>query len=211
MKELMEIYNLIHERVGKQLESFQKVWENGTEPDIFLELVFCLLTPQSKARQAEKAVNILRKDGLVWKASAEELSDVLNIVRFKNHKAQYIVWNREKFCGSSGPEIKKILTGIDTVVNRREWLVGNIKGMGIKEASHFLRNIGFGKDVAILDRHILRNLVRFDVIGQEPKTLNFKNYLDIEKRMKEFSNRIGIPMDYLDFVLWYREAKDVFK
>jgi len=38
-----------------------------------------------------------------------------------------------------------------------EWLVKNLTGLGYKEAGHFLRNIGSGK-IAILDRHILRNL-----------------------------------------------------
>lgn len=56
--------------------------------------------------------------------------------------------------------------------------------MSYKEASHFLRNVGFGEDVAILDRHILRNLERLAVIDEIPKTLSPKLYLEIEDRLE---------------------------
>ena len=62
---------------------------------------------------------------------------------------------------------------------RREWLVKNIKGLGFKEASHFLRNIGFD-DYAIIDSHILDLLERYKFI-KPPKTLTRKKYMEIEK------------------------------
>ena len=87
----------------------------------------------------------------------------------------------------------------------------NVKGMGMKEASHFLRNIGFGGELAILDRHILKNLVAVGVIPEIPKSLSPKKYLAIESAMLEFSRSMGIPMDHLDIVLWYKEAGAIFK
>ncbi len=93
----------------------------------------------------------------------------------------------------------------------REWLVENVKGYGYKEASHFLRNIGLGADLAILDRHILKNLKSAGVIRQIPKSLNRKNYLDVEERMRKFARKVRIPLDHLDLVLWYKEAGEVFK
>ena len=101
------------------------------------------------------------------------------------------------------------LNGMDAI-KAREWLVKNIKGYGYKEASHFLRNIGKGFELAILDRHILKNLVEFNVIDGIP-ALTKKKYYEIEKKMKEFSERIGIPMAYLDFVLWYKQTGRIFK
>jgi len=86
-----------------------------------------------------------------------------------------------------------------------------VKGIGLKEASHFLRNIGLGGDIAILDRHILKNLARLGVIQSVPPTLTSRRYLEIESSMKEFARSTGIPMDHLDFVLWYRETEDIFK
>ncbi|MEM3584736.1 MAG: hypothetical protein QW193_05630, partial [Nitrososphaerales archaeon] len=80
-----------------------------------------------------------------------------------------------------------------------------------KEASHFLRNIGLGKDFAILDRHILKNLKEFNVIKDIPKSISKKVYLDIENKMREFSKQINIPMDELDLLFWSKETSFIFK
>jgi N-glycosylase/DNA lyase len=90
------------------------------------------------------------------------------------------------------------------------FLVKNFKGFGMKEASHFLRNTGHF-DLAILDRHILRNLLELGVIEEVPESLSAKNYLAIEEKMKDFSNQIGIPFAHLDMLLWAKEAGEVFK
>jgi len=78
----------------------------------------------------------------------------------------------------------------------RVWLVKNIKGFGYKEASHFLRNIGLGENIAILDRHILKNLKRFKVIKEVPISISPRKYLEIENKMKLFSKKIKIPVSH---------------
>lgn len=93
----------------------------------------------------------------------------------------------------------------------REWLVKNITGYGYKEAGHFLRNIGYGDNIAILDRHILRNLVYFGVMDEMPSTITKGKYLDIEQKMICFSKVINIPMSHLDLLFWYKERGEVFK
>jgi len=93
----------------------------------------------------------------------------------------------------------------------RDWLVKHVKGLGLKEASHFLRNIGMGEELAILDRHILKNLVCLGVIAGVPASLTPSRYKEIESRMKTFSSSIGIPMGELDLILWYRETGSIFK
>jgi N-glycosylase/DNA lyase len=94
---------------------------------------------------------------------------------------------------------------------RREWVVEHVKGLGYKEASHFLRNIGLGANFAILDRHILRSLLTLSVIEHCPMQISKTCYLEIEEKMKEFASRVGIPMDHLDLVLWYAETGMVFR
>lgn len=93
----------------------------------------------------------------------------------------------------------------------REWLVGKVLGIGMKEASHFLRNIGLGKDLAILDRHILINLKEYDVIKEIPRYITRKVYIDIEDKMKKFSKLMSIPMDELDLLFWSKETGMIFK
>ncbi len=90
-------------------------------------------------------------------------------------------------------------------------LVRNIKGFGYKEASHFLRNIGMGKDIAILDRHILKNLKRYGAIKKIPSHMSTRQYLDIEDKARRFARKIRIPLDELDLLFWSRETGEIFK
>ncbi|MBE0557207.1 MAG: hypothetical protein IH628_08240 [Proteobacteria bacterium] len=86
------------------------------------------------------------------------------------------------------------------------WLVKNVDGLGLKEATHFLRNIGRNGDLAILDRHILRNLKRYGVLRSIPRSLSGREYLRIEVRFHRFARAIGIPINHLDLLFWSRET-----
>lgn len=210
--EVIDKYLEIKPSIEKRLDEYRNIWEKGNNEDIHAELSFCILTPQSKARNAWKAITNMRNDGILFKGSPEELSEYLNIVRFKNNKARYLVEIREKMTDENGNIITKdFFKNLGTVQEKREWIVKNIKGMAYKEAGHFLRNIGFGDNIAILDRHILKNLVRLEIIEEVPKTLTKKLYLEIEEKMRMFCKETNIPMDHIDLFLWYLEAGEIFK
>lgn len=210
--EIEKIYKEKQKDIEKRLREFKEIWEKGSNEDIHAELSFCILTPQSKAVNAWKAITILRENGLLFNGSAEDIVEYLNIVRFKNNKAKYLVALREQMQNEKGEIITKdFFNSITDVKEKREWIVKNIKGMAYKEAGHFLRNVGFGKEIAILDRHILKNLVKLEVIEDVPKSLTPKLYLEIEEKMKTYCKFINIPMDSLDLLLWYKEAGEIFK
>lgn len=210
--EIEKIYKEKQKEIEKRLKEFKKIWERGSNEDIHAELSFCILTPQSKAINAWKAITTLRENGLLFNGSAEDIVEYLNIVRFKNNKAKYLVALREQMQNEKGEIITKdFFNSITDVKEKREWIVKNIKGMAYKEAGHFLRNVGFGKEIAILDRHILKNLVKLEVIEDVPKSLTPKLYLEIEEKMKAYCKFISIPMDSLDLLLWYKEAGEIFK
>lgn len=210
--EIEKKYLIIKDDIEKRLKDFKDVWEKGNNEDIHVELSFCILTPQSKAVNAWKAITTLRDNGLLFSGSAEEIVEYLNIVRFKNNKAKYLVELREKMKNSDGEMITKdFFSTFESVKIAREWIVKNIKGMAYKEASHFLRNVGFGKEISILDRHILKNLVKLEVIDEVPKSITPKLYLEIEEKMKDYCKFVGISMDSLDLLLWYLEAGEIFK
>lgn len=207
-----KVYLEIKDDIAKRLNEYKEIWDKGTNEDIHAELSFCILTPQSKARNAWKAITNMREEGVLFTGDAETLTEYLNIVRFKNNKAKYLVELRNQMTDKDGKIITKdFFEKMPTVQERRNWIVENIKGMSWKESGHFLRNVGFGQEVAILDRHILKNLVRLQVIEEIPKTLNKKNYLEIENKMKEFCKEVSIPMDNMDLLLWYLEAGEIFK
>jgi N-glycosylase/DNA lyase len=126
-------------------------------------------------------------------------------VRFHLTKAKRLLKAREQF-----PEIKKELLSGSAPEKKREWLVAKVNGMSLKEASHFLRNIGC-RELAILDRHIITHLVHCGVLRKRPKTLTPKRYLRIEKKFKQFSAAVGIPMDELDLLFWSSETGVILK
>jgi len=91
----------------------------------------------------------------------------------------------------------------------REWLVKNIKGLGYKESSHFLRNIGFD-NFAIIDFHIVDILVKHNLI-KRPETLTKKRYLEIENILKEIAKKLELSLAELDLYLWYTETGKILK
>ncbi len=209
---IYKIYTEIKGDIEKRLQEFKEIWLSGNNEDIHVELSFCVLTPQSKARNAWKAITSLRDNRLLFIGEEEEIVEYLNIVRFKNNKAKNLVMLREQMKSENGEFITKdFLSKIGDVFEMREWLVKHVRGIAYKEASHFLRNVGFGDDIAILDRHILRNLVRLGVIDEVPKTITGKRYKDIEGKMRIYCNKNSIPMDEFDLLLWYLEAGEIFK
>jgi len=211
VRETKKIYSLIRPKIESRLQEFERLWKEGSEKEVFAELVFCLLTPQSKAKSCFAAVNEFIRNDLLFKGSLGELSRGLNCVRFKNNKAKYILNARKLFVDGSKISIKSRIRQFKDVYQARDWLARNVKGMGYKEASHFLRNIGMGKGIAILDRHILRNLRHAGVIKKVPDTMSREKYLEIEGNMKEFAKRIKIPVTHLDLVFWYKETGEIFK
>ena len=197
--------------IEKRLQEFREVYSQSDE-EIFAELCFCLLTPQTKAKSADYVIKKLKEKNLILNGTAEEIKVWMAPIRFNNNKSNYIVEARKIFSdGNDKIKIKERLAKINDPKELRLWLVQNVKGYGLKEASHFMRNIGLGDDIAILDRHILKHLVKNNVIPEVPKSITDKKYFEIENRMREFSKQTGVPMSHLDLFWWSEEAGEIFK
>ncbi len=211
ISELQIEYRSIRSDIVIRLEEFKRTWEEGSQEDIFYELMFCLMTPQSKAELCWASVLKIREKNILKVKKSKELHDDMRGVRFKYKKSEYILTARDRFYKKGSFIIKDVISGFSDISEIRKWLVSEIKGIGLKEAGHFLRNIGFGDNITILDRHILRNLKNFSVINDPPASLSGRKYLEIERKMLRFSEKIGIPPDHLDLLLWFREAGKIFK
>ncbi|MEK6851614.1 MAG: DNA lyase [Candidatus Thermoplasmatota archaeon] len=194
--------------IERRLRDFRRVGL-GTDRELFAELAFCLFAIQTSARRSDGAVRGLTANGLLWRGSQREIAAFLRSrVRFHNHKAAYLVAARDRFFGG-GDSITGLVRSPPS--ESRQWLIRTIDGIGHKEASHFLRNVGRGEDFAILDRHILKNLVRHGVIRGIPTSLTDKRYLAIEERVRAFADDVRIPMAAIDLIFWSRETGEVFK
>jgi N-glycosylase/DNA lyase len=208
---LITFWKKVLPEILKREKHFDSVWKKGSQKEIFAELVFCIFTPQSKALSCWVAVNNLADKNMIFNSQGSDIAKVINNVRFRNNKAKYVVCARKLFKINNKIQIKEKLSSFKDIYKLRKWLAATIKGIGYKEASHFLRNIGIGKDLAILDRHILRNLKVYGVIKKIPSTLNAKTYLKVEKQMQNFAKRTGITMSCLDMLFWCKNTGGIFK
>jgi len=176
---------------------------------LFEELAFCVMTPQSRARAALRAVEELKSKGLLLGGGPEEVAEVLrrNGIRFHNQKARFIVKNRELVRGDK-PRLIELLG--EDVHRVREVLVEVVWGFGLKEASHFMRNIGYS-GLAVLDRHVLRWMKALGAIEEVPGTLTRRRYLELERRFIRLSEELGLAPEALDLLLWYASTGEVLK
>ncbi len=209
MKALKSEYRKKKKRIEARLKEFRRIGA-GTNEDIFEELCFCLLTPQSRAIYCDKAIKTLKQKGLLLKGAPRVVKSRLKGVRFPNNKAAYLVAARKLFKNKGALDVKGRIDAGD-IFKTREWFVKNVKGLGYKEASHFLRNIGLGGDIAILDVHVLRSLKERGVINKIPASISKKIYLKIEEKMRVFSRKINIPLEALDLLFWSGETGFIFK
>ena len=199
------IKRLKRSEIGKMVERRVKEFEENKSSDrIFEELCFCILTANFNA---ERAIRIQEKIGNGFLTfSQERLAEELKRLghRYPKTRARYIAEAR-KYKNS----LKKIINSFKDERKLREWLVKNIKGIGYKEASHFLRNVGF-KNLAIIDFHVLELLTKHK-LARKPKTLTRKKYLEIERKLRRMAKKLNLSLAELDLYLWYLETGKILK
>ena len=193
----------VKKRVDSRMKELSTNGKNGNI-SIFKELCFCLMTANY---DAQKAIIIQEKIGDGFLSLSEiDLATKLKKLgyRYPNVRAKYIVEARKH-----KDILSNILQTYESDKERREWFEKNVKGLGFKESSHFLRNIGYS-NCAIIDFHIIDLLVHHKII-RKPKTLSKKTYLRIEKTLKIISNKLNMTLAELDFYLWYLETGKILK
>jgi len=197
--------------IEKRLAAFRKVYEKGDRA-IFEELCYCILTAGSSARMGMRTVKALRD--ILRTGSENELQQraKAHSARFWRLRPSYIIHTREYLNDACGLKLKQLIGSFDCPATRRDFFAKNkgVKGLGYKEASHFLRNIGF-PGYAILDKHILNSLREMGVISERMRPTSRAGYLSIEKNLMRFAQEIGIDMDHLDLLLWSRKTGEILK
>jgi len=209
--ELLTEYAAKQDEIRHRLSEFRAVWR---EPDerMFEEVAYCILAIQTKARAADAAVRGLKESGLLFSGDVASIAKFLRSrTRFHNHKAAYLVKARERFREDGEWVLKKTLFSHPTADAARDWLVREVDGFSMKEASHLLRNIGFSDELAILDRHVLRNLSRHGVIRAIPKSLTPRRYREIEARWRRFAEAVAIPVAEMDLLFFSRGSGGILK
>uniref|UniRef100_A0A7C3MG77 N-glycosylase/DNA lyase n=1 Tax=Archaeoglobus fulgidus TaxID=2234 RepID=A0A7C3MG77_ARCFL len=198
---------MIERAILKRLEEFRQLGEKGEvkfdfrpfldlslKACIKTELAFCISTANSSATAGLRFQKFLE--------SGTEIEEALKLagVRFHKKKSGYI---REAF---DNFEIVERALELESGKARKSLL--QLKGIGMKEASHFLRNVG-REDVAIIDRHVLRWLESqgFEI----PSKITPKNYLEIEKLLIDISEERKKTLAEMDLRIWAEMTGKVLK
>ena len=195
--ELREKYLEEKIKIDSRLSEFKKL-RSASDEVLFYEMCYCVLTAHGSARAGRVAQARLEKNGF-WHVG--DIGDCLDGVRYRNNKKLFLLNNRANILSDS-LNLREFLEGDgftvrDAVANDSR----HFKGLGMKAASQFLRNVGVS-NLAILDRHILKSLKNYGVIKEIPSSITKNVYIEIEGKMRGFSKGIDVPMDALDILFW---------
>lgn len=201
------------QEIRARLDQFQAVWRNASDAQLWEELVFCIFTAGASARMGFRAVEAIRP--LLLNGKREAMTVALKksgAHRFPNERPEYIVVTRNYLREHCGMALRQKLQSFADPVERRDWLAGEkrVKGIGYKESSHFLRNIGL-MGYAILDKHVLNCLADLGVVETSRPPATRTRYLETEERLRSFARDIRIDFDELDLVLWSMKTGEILK
>lgn len=203
-------YQIKKENIRRRLCEFQEFFSRASDFEIFEELVFCILTSNAGARMGMRAVERLRD--ILLSGSHEEIYGRLkNAYRYPGH-ASYIVTTREFLKDYCGLRLKELVLSFRDSMERRDFfaLSKEIKGIGYKQASHFLRNIGFG-GYAILDKHVVASLYEYGVVDSPKPPSTRRRYLEVEGKLRDFAEKVGVGFDEMDLLLWSERTGEILK
>lgn len=189
--------------VDTRLKEFKEI-SNGSSNEIFKELCFCILTANFNAERSLK-MQVEMGDEFLTAPKSDLVRRLRELGhRFPDARARYIV-DARKYKNS----LKDIVKTFNDDNELREWIVKNVKGIGYKEASHFLRNIGY-TDFAIIDFHIIDVLTKHKMI-EKPTVLTKRKYLEIEELLRKIARKSNLNLAELDLYLWYTETGKILK
>lgn len=211
-------------RICREISITQKqhAWSEMGESDLFFELVNTILGSQVSNELATSAAAKLREEGFLrvpvrrssYDTLAEKIENTLThplfnarwgIVgrkyRFPKLRANQICRTMHNIYGNKN-SLKNILETCSSATNARVNLIRSVLGIGPKQASLFLRNIGYAHDLAILDSHVLRYMgIRgMSTLSSPPSTLSI--YEETENKLLEHSMALGFSLGCLDQAIW---------
>jgi len=201
-----------------------RTWVEMSENELWQELSLCIFSSNVPYELAQSVFFHLMKEGylqLEWMTEtpdsenliANELSKPLYLpkrvdgsyrkYRFPNMRARDI-YQAAKTVSSEKNWLSKLLAASTSQRETRDLLVVNISGIGLKEASHFLRNIRFSDKLAIIDSHVVSFLEKFEEIPRaNAKTITCKIYLELENRLLEICDKNELNLSIFDMAIWH--------
>ena len=209
--QLREVYEEKREEIRARLAQFEEIGRAGSDERLFEELTFCIFTAAASARMGLRSVERLRP--VLMSGSRRDIQKVLRHAhRFPRARGAYVYETREYLREHCGLGMRELFYTLKDPDRRRDFFAANpgVRGLGYKEASHFLRNVGF-RGYAILDKHVLGRLAELGVTESAAPPSSKRRYVDLEEKMRGFAGRIGIDFDEMDLLLWYTKTGEILK
>ena len=186
-------------------------WEKYREDDLWRELVFCILGSRVRFEAVHAAVERMDSMYLLsqpWRNTGFDQyeEDIVTALSggypFYRIRANHIRRAAEHLYTSRG-SILKLLDSAGDVRSVRRVLVAEVAGLGPKQASLFLRNIGYAKHIAILDVHVLTYLNRVGLTDTLLKSVStLSQYEVLEDSFIEHAYTFGYSPDQFDLAVW---------
>ncbi len=211
ISKLQDSYDKKKPLIKSRLSDFKQIRKTATDEQLFLEMTFCILAAGTSARMALRSTEAV-KDVLTFGDFNQIKRSLTGYYRYPNLRAYHLIQCREYLKSEFGFKIKETIEKFKDPWDRRGFIANcpGIKGIGFKEASHFLRNCGYS-GYAILDKHIINYLYELKLIKSNEVPTAENKYLETEKILINFSKDIGIHIDELDLLLWSEKTGEILK
>lgn len=202
--------------------AFTNKWKSLSEQQIWKELCFCLLSGNVAFELVKSTIDVLEQKGfldydwIVTEKNSQELmfrlfngpnfepkkkNGELRKYRYPNKRSRQITEAAKIIYSNSS--IKELLEQSSSEVEIRNYLSENIPGLGIKESSHFLRNIGFSNSLAIIDVHVLNFLKQNRFVLWKNSSLTTKKYCKLETILQNLAGFHNLDLAIFDLAIWY--------
>lgn len=200
-------------------------WQLLTEEELLYEAAVCVIGSQMKFESAVAIADRLRDTYLLrpqrygFDCATLEIS-IVNVLsepvavldnngatrcvrpRFKNRIASLLTLTISEIYGKS-KTIRQLLLRAETAKEAREVMVQNVWGFGPKQASLFLRRIGYCADLAVLDIHVLDYLrLTRGVTIPLSKLGRLQFYEEVEDNFREIAIEFGYSVGCVDLATW---------
>jgi len=213
-------------KVAEHAVSFEPSlnWTEMSEHELWCELVSCILGSKVSFEHAQAATIFLNNVGLLDITNTTFIQQGLEVniayalskpiyppitnsgkgrrYRYYRLRANHIFRSAKSIYGQ-GDSIKRILTQSKDARAARSNIMAIAYGVGPKQASLFLRNIGYADNLAILDSHVLRFMELQAFISKSPLSVSHLNtYERIETILQEYGENINVKLSCLDRAIW---------
>lgn len=181
------------------------------EDDLWRELVACVLGSRVRFEAAHAAVERMgemelltdrRRSSRFDQYEEDTVAALSGGYPFYRVRAKQIRRAAERLYGSRG-SVREFLDDACDIREARRRLASEVPGLGPKQASLFLRNIGYATHVAVLDVHVLTYMSWVGLTEQIVKSIStVRKYEMLEDSFIEHSYSFGYTPDRFDLAVW---------